>query len=196
MSKKGRWISWSMGGIVILIVTFVLVMTWLFPFSPFSVNRNYNYQHKKILFNDKNYEEILNEFKDDFEELNEDSAKKYPNLTEQTQYVLPIFEEEWLLSEDSVPINKVKLGTMLLEVQQVREAFLNLIAQEDYTSEDRGYIINIIRNLLSLEDSIRELQTENYMTRNELKRGLDNLYVEYTGNFRFFVSSYDRLISE
>ena len=82
MSKKvKRRISWSIGGFIVLIVIFMSVMTYLFPYSSFSVNKSYAYQPEKVLFNGEKYEEILNEFKDSYEkDLKADSDSKNSNV--------------------------------------------------------------------------------------------------------------------
>ncbi|WP_408008233.1 hypothetical protein ACJROX_26760 [Pseudalkalibacillus sp. A8] len=192
MSKKVKKISWWAGGFIVFIVIFISIMTWFYPYSPFSVNKSYAYKPDKILFNGKSYEQILNEFKASYEkDLKADADNKYPNLTiNRTQYILPIFEQDWLINESSVPIDAMKLDMMLFEVQQVREVLLNLDVQVDYTSEQRRYLVDMIRSIISLEDNIIELQNENYASRKELNRRFDNLYGAFTSNFRRFSSFY------
>ena len=116
-------------------------MTWFYPYSPVSINKSYAYQPKKVLFNGKSYNEILNDFKESYEkDLNADLVNDYPNLTiNQTQHILPIFEQDWLISKDAVSINSMKLDTILVEVKQVREVMLSLVIQADYTSVQKRF---------------------------------------------------------
>lgn len=181
------------GGVIILIIAVISIMTWFYPYSHLSINKNYTYQSKKVLF----YNEILSEFKDIYEkDVNADLMNEYPNITiNRTQFVLPIFEQDWLISNDSVTINAKKLETMLFEVKQVKEVMLSLVVQADYTSEQRGYLVDIIRNLILLEDSIIELKNENYITRSDLNRQLDNLYNRFISDFRLFISFYESALT-
>ncbi|WP_117161687.1 hypothetical protein [Paraliobacillus sp. X-1268] len=199
MSEKVKErISWSIAGFIVLIVIFISIITYLYPYSSFSVNKSYSYQPEKVLFNGENYGEILIEFKDSYEkDLKADSDSENSNLTiDRTRYILPIFEQDWLISDKSVSFDKVKFDIIHSEVQKTREVLLNLVVQVDYTSEQRRYLVDIIRNLLSLEDNISELKDENYLSRSELNNRLDNIYSEFTNNFRFFVTFYDRSTNE
>lgn len=175
MGTKRKRIIWSITG---LIIVFIVVMTWFFPYSPFSVYKSYPYEPDEILFNGKTYETILNEFKDSYEkELKADLENEYSNLTiDRTQYILPIFEQDWLMNNGSVAINKMKLGTMLMEVKQARELLLSLIIQVDYTSEERGYLVDLINHFYVIEENINELKKEDYISRRGINRQLDNLY--------------------
>ena len=169
-------------------------MTWFYPYSPFSVKKSYVYHPDKVLYSSKSYEAILSEFRESYQkDLNADIDNEYPNLTiNRTQYVLPIFEQDWLMSKDSIPFDAMKLDKMFLDVKQVREVLLELVVQVDYTSEERDYLVNNIKTLLSLEDSITQLKNENYMSRQELKNQFHNLYVQYIHNFDIFVTFYER----
>lgn len=194
MNNKMKSSSWWIKRFVVFIVIFISIMTWLYPYSTFSVYKSYSFKPYKILFNDKSYKEIVNEFKASYEkDLKDNSDNKNINLTiNRTQYILPIFEQDWLINKDSVSFNSMKLDSMIFEVQEVREILLKLIVQVEYTSEQRGYLVDIIRNLLSLEENIAELKNNKYITRSGLKRQFSNIYVEYTNNFRYFVTFYER----
>jgi len=169
-------------------------MTWFYPYSPFSVKKSYAYHPDRVLYSGKSYEAILSEFKESYQkDLNADIDNEYPNLTiNRTQYVLPIFEQDWLMSKDSIPFDALKLDKMLLDVKQVREVLLELVVQVDYTSEEKGYLVNNIKTLLSLEDRITQLKNENYLSRWELKIQFHNLYEEFMRNFDLFVTFYER----
>ncbi|MEQ6353710.1 hypothetical protein ABNX05_03705 [Lysinibacillus sp. M3] len=169
-------------------------MTWFYPYSSFSVKKSYAYHPDRVLYSGKSYEAILSEFKESYQkDLNADIDNEYPNLTiNRTQYVLPIFEQDWLMSKDSIPFDAMKLDKMLLDVKQVREVLLELVVQVNYTSEERDYLVNNIKTLLSLEDNITQLKNDKYLSRQELKIQFHNLYVEYIHNFDLFVTFYER----
>lgn len=169
-------------------------MTWIYPFSPLSINKSYDYQQKKVLHNGKTYNEIVNDFKESYEnDLNADSVKDTTNLTiDRTQYILPMFEQEWLISKDAVSIDSLKLDTILSEVKSAREVMFSLLEQVDYSSEHRGYLIKIIKSLLLLEESIVDLKDEKFATRSELNRRLKNLSNDFSFNFSLYTSFYER----
>ncbi|GIN39300.1 hypothetical protein [Heyndrickxia oleronia] len=194
MSLKGKRIIGGIGGVFVLIILFIFIMTWCYPYSPFSVKKNYAFQPYKVLHNGKTFREIFKDFKGSYEnDLKDDLNNKVPNLTiDRTQYVLPIFEQDWLVSKNSISIDKMKLDTMLFEVKQVRGILLSLLVQVDYTSEQRGYLVNNIKDLLLLEEDITYLKNGSYLSRNELNRRLRNLAAEFTKNFDSFVTFYER----
>ncbi|UOQ86908.1 hypothetical protein [Gracilibacillus salinarum] len=99
---------------------------------------------------------------------------------------------EWLISKDAVSFDAGDLEGMLSEVKQVRGALLDLVVQGDYEGEQRGYLVNVIRNLLSLEDSIVEMEHQNYLSRSELDKRFDQLHRAFIHNFDWFVTFYER----
>lgn len=193
MGKKIKIISLSVGGFIGLIVVFISVMTWFYPYSIFSVDKSYAYEPEQYLYNGKEYEEILSEFKDSYQkDLEADMDNKSANLIiDRTQYILPIFEQEWLVSKSSVPIDETKLDTMLMEVKNARVLLLDLIVQVDLTGEQRDDLVHVIKNFSSLEDSITKLKNEDYASRKELNRQLDSLHSLFIFNFRTYIHFYD-----
>lgn len=191
MGTKRKRITYSIAGLIII---FIVVMTWFFPYSPFSIHKSYSYQPAEVLYNGKTYETILNEFKDSYEkDLKTDLENDYSNLTiDRTQYILPIFEQDWLMNNGSVAIDKMKLENILWEVKEARELLLSLIVQVDYTSEERGYLVDLINHFYLLEENINELEKGGYISRKGIKRQLDNLYGELTFTFDFYVTFYER----
>lgn len=193
MKIKETKYSSMIAAFVLFIIIFISIITWFYPYSTLSVSKSYTFQPNKVLINGKSYNEILSDFKEAYEkDYNDDLENTYPNLTIlRTQYVIPVFEQDWLISKDSVSIDIKKLDTMLSDVKGVREVLLNLVAQAEYNSEQRYYLINIIRNFLLMEESITELKNDSYVTRSELKRRFSNLYNEFITVSRLFISFYD-----
>ncbi|MBO0589630.1 hypothetical protein [Sporosarcina sp. E16_8] len=203
MGLKNRKKSFVLVGVAVF---FLLFMTWLFPFSPISIYKSYTYKPVKVLYiNDKSYEDILNEFKESYEkELSKEfkntrnTSHNSINLTiDRTQYILPIFEQDWLVSTKPVTIDKNKVDQMLRDVIQSRNTLLMLVAQENYTSEERVYLVDIINSILRLEEEIRYVKDGKYFSRIELNTLLDNLGDSFRFNFDIFVTTfYERVNKE
>ncbi len=172
-------------------------MTWFYPFSHFSAHKSYTYKPGKVLYNDdQTYKDILNEFKESYEKELDNEFENTNNgidLTiDRTRYILPIFEQDWLIGTDPVSMDKNKLDKMLVDVKQTTDSLLDLVANEDYTSQEKGYLINSIKNFLRLEESITRLKEEKYFSRNELSNLFGNLRNHFRSNFDLFVTFYER----
>lgn len=193
MKIKEKKYSSMITAFILFIIIFISIITWFYPYSTLSVSKSYTFQPNKVLINGKSYNKILSDFKEAYEkDYNDDLENTYPNLTIlRTQYVIPVFEQDWLISKDSVSIDIEKLDTMLSKVKEVREVLLNLVVQAEYNSEQRYYLIDNIRNFLLMEESITELKNDSYVTRSELKRRFNNLYNDFITEFSLFVSFYD-----
>ena len=131
MKIKGKKIRWVIVGILSIILIFTTVITWIYPFSILSVKKSYTYQSEEVLYDGKSYPEIMSEFKESFnKDLQADSENEYPNLTINfTQYILPVFEQDWLISNNTVSIDRVTLDKMFVDVKRGREVLLSLVAQ-------------------------------------------------------------------
>ena len=113
------------------------------------------------------------------------------NLTiDRTQYILPIFDQDWLVSTEPVPMDKNKLDQMLHDVTQSRNTLLMLVAQGDYTGEERGYLVDIINSIIGLEDEIRYVKDRRVFSRLELNTLFDNLRDSFRFNFDIFVTTF------
>ena len=195
MGKKNRWV---IVGTLSIILIFITVMTWFYPFSILSVKKSYTYQSEQVLSNGRSYNEILSDFKKSFaKDLESDSENEYPNFTIfETRRILSVFEQDLLISNDPVSIDRVTLDVMFGDVKRVREILLDLVAQADYTSEQRKYLIDtIINNLLIMEDNITALKNDPFITRSELNWRLDNLHSSFLSVFNTFIFFYDDVIS-
>ncbi|RYG72225.1 hypothetical protein EU245_11070 [Lentibacillus lipolyticus] len=197
MSTKRKKVNWGtgIGGFVILIIIFISIMTWFYPFSPFSVNKSYSFTPKEVLHNGKTYEEELSEFKAAYEEdLKKDlEGDNYNPTVDRTQYVLPIFEQEWIIGTDSKSLDKDELDRMLFDVEQARETLLDLVSEGNYNKEEKGYLVDNIKSFLSLEESIRYIRDGKYFSRSELQTLFGNLRGDFRTGFEFYTTIfYDR----
>ena len=181
--SKVWWIG--SGAFIVLVIAFI---SWYYPLSPFSIHQSFTYEPSSETHNGKTYEEEIDNFKAAYEkDLNKDleSDKHNPTIN-RTQFILPIFEQEWLIGTDSKTINKDKLDRMLLDVQQVRNTLLNLVSEGDYSREERVYLVDSLNHFLNLEESIRFIKNGKYFSRSDLQRMLGNLQ----GNFRAGFNNY------
>ncbi|MYL45640.1 hypothetical protein GLV94_08275 [Virgibacillus halodenitrificans] len=192
--RKKRTFIWGIGAVIALILIYLSVMTWYYPLSSFSIHKSYKYKPGKILYNDKTYGEIVNAFKKTYEkELVKEFESKGRDLdltVVKTEYILPLFKQEWLLGTNSVTIKPDKLENMLFEVQHGRDIMLQLLADENYTKEQGNYLLASIKNLLHIEDSIRNIRDEKFITRKELKNSIRNLRGDFRDGFRFYVNPF------
>ncbi|SHG84601.1 hypothetical protein [Ornithinibacillus halophilus] len=196
MNKK--YLKRSIVGFLGLIVIFISIMTWLYPYSPFSLQKQFTYEPYFVSGNDGTFDVRLQKFKDSYkEDLEADMENKYPNLTiNQTEAIFITFDQKWLTERDPISFNTTVLSDMLFEVRQVKEMLLSLIVKIDYTSEQREYLVGSFRKFLGLEESINEVKDEPYIVRSELERRFDNLYVDYLNAFSSYVTFYESVVYE
>ncbi|RDI36328.1 hypothetical protein [Falsibacillus pallidus] len=191
MSTKRNKKIWTLVSGTILIIIFISIMTWYYPLSPLSVNQSFTYHPGWETHNCKTYKEELNEFKKTYEEdLNEISTSDNFNFTvERTQYILPIFEQQWLIGTDPKSIDKDKLNRMLFDVEQARNTLLNLVSEGDYDKEEKEYLVQNIKNFLSLEESIREIKDGKYFSRRDLQTLFGNLRGAFRSEFNLYTTN-------
>lgn len=177
---------------VAIIIIILLFMTWFYPFSNYSIYQSYNYKPDSVMV--AGYLEDLNEFKTSLEKdlEHENQEDGYINFTvDRTQYVLSLFEQDWLVSKEPVRISKRDIEDMLFKVENVRETLLDLIAREDYTVEQRDYLVSTIKNILYIEDQLHVLKEGKGTSRSSLRIQLHNLHGEFMGAFMMYSSFYN-----
>ncbi|WP_026907258.1 hypothetical protein [Paucisalibacillus globulus] len=178
--------------VVAIISIFILIMTWCYPYSNFSIYKSYAYTPDPMMVD--GYIKDLDEFKALFEEELEQNYSKdgiMDYTIDRTQYVLPLFEQDWIVSKDTVKFDMDDLDIILFETRNVRQTLLDLIVREDYTSEQRQYLVDSIGSLLILEESIIEIQTGKAKSRSTLNRQLHNLHGDFMTNFILYEIFYD-----
>lgn len=188
MTKKTKKIILSLAGVAVL---FLLFMTWFYPYSVFSITKSYSFTPDPVVID--GYEEDLNEFKSSFEEdlAEMEEADPIDLTTERTQYVLPLFEQDWLLSKEPVNFSLDDLDHILLEVRGARITLLELSAAEDYAKESRQNLVDSIQSLLWLEEQIEEIKTGKAQSRKTLDIQFRNLHTSFLNNFMMFSIFYE-----
>ena len=180
---------WGKGSVV-MIVLVIAFITWYYPLSFFSIHQSVTYHPGSNTHNGKTYEEEIGEFKAAYEEeLKKDlESDNYNPTVNRTQFILPIFEQEWLIGTDSKTIDKDKLDRMLFDVQQARITLLHLITEGDYSRKERGYLVDSINNFLHLEEYIRFIRNGRHFSRSDLQRMLGNLQGYFWASFNNYTT--------
>ena len=184
MNTKRKKKVWGIGAgvCIVLVVAFI---SWYYPFSPFSIHQSSTYHPVPETHNSKTYEEEMGQFKAAYEkDLDKDVESDHHNPTvNRTQFILPVFEQEWLIGTDSKTMDKDKLDRMLLDVQQARNTLLHLVSEGDYSREQRVHLVDSLNNFLNLEESIRFIKNGKYFSRSDLQRMLGNLQSNFRAGF-------------
>ncbi|MCD5324433.1 hypothetical protein LQ226_11770 [Pontibacillus sp. HN14] len=164
-----------------IMVLFLLIMTWFYPYSPFSLHKSFTYKpDQKVV---QGYVKDIEEFKT--------FKKKVDGTTDQLRYVLETYEQDWLMSESSMKMDEQQLNLILFEVKETRQLLLDLVAQQDYTKEEKEYLIHTIQTLLTIEDSITNIKAQPMLSKGKLETQFDNLHQKFISSFFVFRSFYE-----
>lgn len=186
-------------GVFILIIAFILAaMTVNYPFSHFSLKKDYTFKPNLVLYNGKTYEEKLTAFKQDYLKTLDAELAKEPEQRNETivriEYVFNLFEQDWLIDTEPVVVNQAKLADMHFYVEQWRNTLLRLLEEVDYTKVEREVLVATVQRLLNIETMITELQIEKYFSKQQLNNLLSNLQGDLQSEFEIFVSTfYERM---
>lgn len=169
-----------------LLVFSVLIMTWFYPYSFISVYKSYSFTSDPVVVDE--YMMDLNKFKSSYErDLDEQTPGNIYDLTiDSTQYLISLFEQDWLVSKKPVKMSIKDLDNILFAVKNARKALLRLIAKENYTQVQRQYLVDSIESLLSLEEEIINIKTGRAESRKTLKIQFSNLHVSFINNFMMY----------
>lgn len=192
MKNKRR--NWLIGGSIAFVVLFIALMTWFYPFSPFSFYKNYTYKPTAVLYNNQTYAEMMQSFKKSYdetlnEELEKDVDEKNGTII-RMESIFQVFGQDWLVNDDSVKMDKVRIDEMLSSVEQWKLTLLSLLAQEDYTKEERILLVDAVNNTMVLEEHIRYLKEGKYFSRKELNISLGNLRHQFQRDFEIFMTTF------
>src|SRR5690606_26419100 len=174
--KKSTFISI---GVVLLCI---LTVIWVYPHSMFGENKTFAYNADDV---------IVEEFMEDlhnFKEINNIGSTR-DLASHRLQYVLPVYEQEWLTSKDAVKIKASDLEEMLKEVKSARNTMLELAFEENYSKYAKDFLKMNIQSWLTIEDMIVEL-TSSQHSKKEKEILYHNLHVEFINNFRISLQSF------
>jgi hypothetical protein len=171
-------------GFLSLIVISILIVTWFFPFSIVSVYKNINYT------TNSDSVRIHIKYLDNLQKLYDESSPD-DVTTLVLQNISHMYEQDWLVKNDAFKMNKDELAKMLMGMRNAREGLLNLTTQEEYSMEQRMYLLMIIENVLSMEDLIEDMMEDSWENRTVVKRQFRNLHGAFTSSLMVFNSFYD-----
>lgn len=118
-----------------------------------------------------------------------------PNLTvSYTVGFLYFFEQDWLLSKDSVPMNEMQLHDIHLGLKSFRYNVLNLLAQENFSMEGKNYLVEMVNRIDSLEDRLHLLTSQSYV-RSDLNREFNHVYGEIFSLLNFYITFYENIMN-
>lgn len=171
-------------GLLSLIVISILIVTWFFPFSIVSVYKNINYA------TNSDFVRIHNSKLNDLQKLYDESSPD-DVTTLVLQNISHMFEQDWLVKNDTFKMNKDELDKMLMGMRNAREGLLNLTMQEEYSMQQRTDLLMNIENVLAMEDLIEGMMDDSWENRTTVKRQFQNLHGAFTSSLMLFNSFYD-----
>ena len=171
-------------GFLSLIVIAILTVTWFFPFSIVSVYKNINYTTSS------DSARVHIKYLDNLQKLYDESSPG-DVTTLVLQNISQMYEQDWLVKNDTFKMNKNELAKMLMHMRNARERLLNLTAQEEYSMEQRADLLMVTENVLSMEDTIEGMMEDRWKNRTVVKRQFRILEDAFTSSLMLFNSFYD-----
>ncbi len=171
-------------GLLSLIVISILIVTWVYPFSPVSVYKNINVNMDS--YSVRNHTEYLNNLQNLYDESSPDDV-----TTLVLQNISHMFEQDWLVKNDTFKMNKDELAKMLMGIRNAREGLLKLTMHEEYSYEQRSYLLMNIENVMAMEELIEGMIDDSWENKTVLKRQFNNhLHGAYTNSLMLFTTFY------
>ncbi|WP_138918983.1 hypothetical protein [Ornithinibacillus scapharcae] len=182
--------------LTILYMIFILIMTWFYPYSFFSIYKRYSWETYEVYSNGKSYKELLDEFKAIHEAdlMAEKDNDSLPNMIiDHTVGLLDFFQQEWLLNDDPTQMDDKELSDMEFNLQIAKRNILDLLVQVDFSIDGKYYLVEMLHHIDEMEKTISELKQAAYFTRNDLRRNFNNLYGEMLFLLDFYRTFYENV---
>lgn len=145
-----------------------------FPFSPMSLRKSVSYVPAS--YEAIEYQNDIKQFKEQFNENNNELVKA----------ILPLYNNEWLYSVETLSFNKRQFDDLLKDLTQARSTMNEFREGNTAPAATQTYLNDYLLNLESLEVIINELKNSQWLTRNELKNELRNVQTYYRNSFILF----------
>ena len=171
-------------GLLSLIVILILIVSWFFPFSIVSIYKNISYTANP------DSARVHSKYLDKLQKLYDESSSD-DVTTLVLHNISHMYEQDWLVQNDTFKMNQDELAKMLMDMRNARESLLNLTAQEEYSMEQRADLLMITENVLSMEDMIAGMIEIRWENRTVVKRQFKNLHGAFTSCLMLFNSFYD-----
>lgn len=167
--------------IIGLLLLGLLIITWLYPYSSISFIKSVSYDADNVIVEE--YVEDLNEFK---------KTNPNPNFLEN---VLPMYEQDWLITKKPIKIRYNDLDKILLKVEQAKNTLVEFSNQGDYSRYAEDFLKTNIDNCIAIEEEIKSIKESKKHSKKTLRRQFHNLQVSFINNFRIsFLSFYEETI--
>ncbi|PGS46519.1 hypothetical protein [Bacillus sp. AFS041924] len=168
-----------------VILIFIILVTWFYPYSFFSFNKSITYDEDNLVI--KDYLKEIDDFKKYY-----NSQTKEDLTNNRTQFILQMYEQDWLISKKPIKIKYQDLDKILLEVKESRQIMMDLAFQETYSKDSKEFLKYAIESCITIENSIEELKHSKYHSRKTINRQFRNIHRSIIGNFDLFVTFYTR----
>ncbi len=188
MRSKRSGITLSLGGIGLIVLLYVS-MSWIYPYARYSLNKSITYDADSYLVED--YVQQLNDLTNNYETLS-----SIDPTHDQLQYLLPMYNQEWLISEEPIKMNEENIDQMAFEVKEARNLLLSLAFEEIYLPNAKAQLKSSIEDSLAIEESIYELRDSESHSRETLQTQYHNLHGMFENSLRMLVTFYERYDEE
>ena len=182
MSRKMMLTILSLIGALVL---FFGIITWFYPYSSLSLHRSISYSPDPYLVED--YTEKMNGLSKKYAEGSDDDL-----TMDRLQYILQMYDQEWLLSEKAVVMTKEDLDNVAFDVKQARNVLIDLSFEETYSADVEKQLRLSIENCLAIEENVEELKDANFLTRDLVQIQYRNLHGTFDSSLRTLETMYDR----
>ncbi|WP_349409396.1 hypothetical protein [Pseudalkalibacillus sp. SCS-8] len=183
--KKKKLIGLSFA----LFLVFILFFNWIYPYSALSVTGSVPYKSDPIVV--EQYNKGLKEFKKKYQNHVDEGGLHQDLTTDRIQYILQMYEQEWLLSKESMSLSKLDLDGILSEVQEARRLLIQLTFEESYDKETKMFLKILLEDTLDLEKRISYLIHSEHHTRQELDNVMGNVHMSFISNFNLFTTFFE-----
>lgn len=165
-----------------------LGMAWVYPYSFFSIQKDVSFHSDEMVVQTYNHE--LHEFR----KIHEGNSRK-DLVNERTDYIIQLYEQNWLTSEKNVTIYHYDLDTMLNQVKNTRYWLLELAFVDGYTQEAKEYLKLNIEQCMALEAKIMAMQNATFDSKTELNKQLKNLQNQFKFSLNVYTSFYKEYLA-
>ena len=181
-------------GIFAFLIVFFAFFTIVYPYSIFSLHKSFTFETPWGTNNGYTYSERLEKFEASYEKDLEawyDTDLKDRNLVVvNTQYIMDIFKQEWLLDDSVTKIDEDALYAARGKLQSARSIMFDFLIQLDLTYDQKQRLHHLLLEADHQINQINELLDNPFYTRTTLKRVFGNLEQVYTVFFSMYRQFY------
>lgn len=181
-------------GFTIFTILFFGFFTIVYPYSIFSLKKSFTFKTPWSTSNGYTYSERLERFVENYEKdldsWYETEMENRNLVVVNTQYILDIFKQEWLLDDSITKIDELALEISRGKLQSTRSIMFDFLIQLDLTYDQKQMLHHMIMGIDHQVDEIDTLLDNPFYTRTVLKRVMGNIEQSYTVFFSIYRSFY------